>query len=150
MALRLVDALAIEGVAVFCPRKEVHRRMPRRNRVEVKLVPLFGGMFFCRESDWPISVGIVCGVDTSRIKRMTMAGQPVRVKTEELAVLPQLLRDAPVEQEKINPGDWVVVKAGPLAGMRLMAMRVARDKVHGEINGVKISFSCFLLCKERE
>lgn len=147
--LRLVEALKEEGAGVFCPRQEVHRRVPRRNRVEVFVKPLFGGLFFCQEESWPLDLGVVAGIETSRIRRMTLGGKPVVVKQEELDRLGEVARESPAVLDRIEPGDWVVVKAGPLEGVKLKAMRVTRGSVHTELNKTRLILSTSLLEKIR-
>ena len=150
VTVALSDALGDLGVEVFCPRTLARRRVPRRNRVETVTRPMIAGLFFCNTDSWPIDLGRVAGVDTSNLRRMMYLGGPAIVKDEEL----EHLRSLPIEVKDdrparplIRPGDWVVVKDGPLKGIRLMAMRVSRDRVHTEINGARVTLSTFLLEK---
>ena len=152
--LALADALEEMGAKVFCPRLVLRRRVPRKNRIEAQVKPMISGVFFCRSDSWPLNLGRVEGIDTARIRRMARAGKVAVVKGEELEPIRSLaLANLPcmenVEEEckkpEINPGDWVRVSSGPFSGLALLAMRVTRERVHTELNGVRIALSIFLL-----
>jgi transcription antitermination factor NusG len=153
--LRLADALAELGAKVLCPRVVVRRRVPRKNRVEEFEQPMIGGVFFCHQESWPIRAGRVEGVDTAQLRRMTLGGKAVVVRDSELSPMRDLMKEMAAEDRAgkarpaISPGDKVVVKAGPLEGLVLTALRVTRDKVHSEINGVRVSIYAFLLERTR-
>lgn len=148
-ALALVDALKRCGAEAECPSFEFRRRVPRRNKVEVLERPLIGGIFFLGVDCWPVSLGVLAGVDLGRLSRMMAPSGPAIVEDEELDGLRLASGEISRDRRSIYEGDEVEFCFGPFKGKRARVVEAGADIIRAEIEGFpgKVEISPFLLRK---
>jgi transcription antitermination factor NusG len=113
--------LAYKGYEVFCPLR------PERNGRQRKETPLFPSYLFCRSQG--DTLGLI--VTTPGVMRLLGSpGRPEPVPDEEVDGVRRLLAAGrQVEAHCVNsPGDWVLIKNGPLRGVVGQVVKQAENQ----------------------
>jgi transcriptional antiterminator NusG len=118
--LDLADRLASEGLDGWAPRIRVHRRLPRRRKAELRILPLLPSFVFVPNDRLEPALELA---ERGRVPRhwpFTFNGERRLVPLEQLQILETIapLRAHNSAHQSFHPGDQIRVIYGPLCGHR--------------------------------
>lgn len=154
------EFLNLEGVESYCPTVNAKRRVPRRNRQELRDQPLISGLLFVALQSMTDAEDLAKKDPSLGLRKMMAFGRPAvitRTQLTELFETAQQASDSFVDAEKAPKfyvGDRVTIK-GPLQTIEFLVCTINKNNnraaLESFVGNIKCDadFSALLLLKNQ-